>query len=282
MATQTVIQGDCRTIMREMPPGSVKVIIFSPPYNLGKDYGASYDDDRALEEYLQEQCEVARAIARVLDPQGHLFLNVGWNSGCPMRGIEVMLEYAKHLRLQNTFFWIKSIAPDGRGLPEHLRDAMHERQMGHLLPSTSRYFATQTVEYVWHFSPEGRSPIDVDAPGVGVGYVYPDQPARFGHNRKLHCRGLAVHIPYKTIQSRSDRDYHPSPFPVDLPLYFLRLAACQPSDLVLDPFMGTGATLVAAQQLGLDAIGVDLNPDYCQAARRRLNQPEEGIRNAAD
>ena len=52
----------------------------------------------------------------------------------------------------------------------------------------------------------------------------------------------------------------------------MRLATVKLGELVLDPFLGTGATLIAAQQLGLSAIGIEIDPGYCEAARRRLAQ----------
>jgi DNA modification methylase len=62
---------------------------------------------------------------------------------------------------------------------------------------------------------------------------------------------------------------------VELSLYFLRLSGAKPGDLVLDPFCGTGATLLAARQLGLDAIGIDINPKFCAIAERRLAEARE-------
>jgi site-specific DNA-methyltransferase (adenine-specific) len=187
-----------------------------------------------------------------------------------MRAVEVLLEYTKHLRLQQPILWAKSVALDGSSLPKHLRDEMHERQVGHFVSLNSDYYLNPTAEMIWHLTLTGRSKINRLA--VGVPYVWADQPERFGHGRDRHCRGSVVHLPYKTTQSRADRDFHPAPFPVGLPLYCLRLAGCRPGDLVLDPFVGTGATLLAAKELGLDAIGIELNPDYCAAARRRLGQ----------
>jgi site-specific DNA-methyltransferase (adenine-specific) len=59
---------------------------------------------------------------------------------------------------------------------------------------------------------------------LGVPYVWADQPERFGHNKSRHCRGNAWHIPYKTTQSKADRDFHPSTYPVALAKMCLLLA----------------------------------------------------------
>jgi len=213
--TIEVYCGDCRTVLSTLAAKSVKAGVTSPMYNLGKSYGpGSPDDDRPLAEYLREQGEIAAAIARVLTADGHFFLNVGANSKHPWRSVQVAMEYGKHLTLQQPpFTWVKSIAANGNTLPKHLRDEMHERQVGHFQSINSNYYVNPTTELVWHFSPNGRSQIDRLAEGVGVPYVWADQPARFGHYRELHCRGSAIHIPYKTTQSRADRDYHPAPLP---------------------------------------------------------------------
>jgi site-specific DNA-methyltransferase (adenine-specific) len=232
-------------------------------------------------QYLAWQDEAAQEIARLLMPQGHLFLNVGSNSRFPWRSVDVANVYRRHLTLQQRITWVKSIALDGSTLPVSLRDAMHDRQVGHFPSINSPHFLNPVSEDIWHFSPSGKSPIDRTTPGVGVPYVWANQPARFGHNRELHCRGNVWHIPYKTTQSRADRDFHPASFPVALAERCLRLAGLKAGDLVLDPFAGTGATLVAAQQLGLSAIGIEIDPVYCEAARRRLYHVSKAVLDAA-
>src|SRR5689334_13865897 len=102
-----------------MAEGSVAVVVTSPPYNFGKAYN-SYNDNRPLNEYLAEQAAVAEQIARVLKPDGHLFLNVGSNSQHPWRSEEVARTYDRHLVLQQRITWVKSIALDGSTLPEPL------------------------------------------------------------------------------------------------------------------------------------------------------------------
>jgi len=66
-------------------------------------------------------------------------------------------------------------------------------------------------------------------------------------------------------------DHHPTPKPVELPMHFIRLHS-DAGDLVLDPVMGAGATLVAAKLLGRRAIGIEIEERYCEMAARRLAQ----------
>jgi hypothetical protein len=98
-----------------------------------------------------------------------------------------------------------------------LRDALHEYTLGHFPSLNSDHYLNPCWEPIYHLTAAGHSKLDRLA--VGVPYVYTDQPARFGHNRDQHCRGNVLHLPYKTTQSRADRDFHPAPFPVELAAY---------------------------------------------------------------
>jgi site-specific DNA-methyltransferase (adenine-specific) len=269
-ATQTIVNVDCLEHMRGIPTGSVDCIVTSPPYNLGKRYSL-HNDSMEDGAYLDWQSRVAVEVVRILRPSGHLFLNVGWNSKHPERSIEVFLRYRERLKLQNRITWVKSIALDASTLPPPLREAMHERQVGHFMSLNSAKYLNMTTEDIWHLTPRGASPIDPRAEGVGVGYVWADQPARFGHHRERHCRGNAWHIPYRTVQSAAEHDDNPATFPVALALQCLRLANLSSGAVVLDPFAGIGTTLLAARQLDVSAIGLEIDPKYCAAAQRRLD-----------
>ena len=73
------------------------------------------------------------------------------------------------------------------------------------------------------------------------------------------------------IRFETERNGHPAPFPVELPLTAIETVQCQ---TVLDPFCGVGSTLVAAKQAGKSAIGIELNPDYCAMAVQRLERSQ--------
>lgn len=82
--TQTVVNEDCLAYMRTMATQSVAVVVTSPPYNLRKRY-SQHSDNMPEAQYLTWQQEAAQEIARLLVPEGHLFLNVGSNSQFPWR-----------------------------------------------------------------------------------------------------------------------------------------------------------------------------------------------------
>ena len=111
--TWEIYLGDCVAGMRKLDPESVDVVVTSPPYNLGKEY-STYDDNKTHQEYL-EWCGLwAGQIARVLKPDGSLFLNLGASSANLLFPFQVASKIADEcgLKLQNTIHWIKSISID--------------------------------------------------------------------------------------------------------------------------------------------------------------------------
>jgi site-specific DNA-methyltransferase (adenine-specific) len=304
VATQRMVRGDCLAVMRSMPAASVHAVVTSPPYNLGKHYSL-HDDNMPQHEYLTWMCGVAKDLRRVLRPDGHVFLNIGFDSKHPRRHEDVALEFEKHFARQNTIIWVKSIAIDVRTVRNEIllqalhawakecgvtiaksaerlfcglmRDVLQDYTIGHFRPVKSRRYLENFWEPVYHFTAHGNSPIDPLA--IGVKYVYDDQPARFGHCRELHSPGSVWLIPYDTKQSNADVHYHPASYPSELAERCLRLAAVPPSGLVLDPFAGIGTTLIAARNLCLSAVGIEIDPNYVAAARRRLGQV---VKEAAD
>lgn len=91
MKTQFFLSGeDCLSGMRLIPAGSVNLIVTSPPYNLGVDYGC-YDDNKTKEQYLEWTLAWATEAHRTLADDGSLFLNIGGSASNPMLPHEVMV-----------------------------------------------------------------------------------------------------------------------------------------------------------------------------------------------
>jgi site-specific DNA-methyltransferase (adenine-specific) len=265
-ATIQFFLGDCLEVLAALPERSIDVVVTSPPYNLGIQY-RTYDDGQPQQDYLDWTGRWVGATARVLSPQGSLFLNVGAKPTEPWTALDVAQAARPHLRLQNIVHWIKSIAIDAEaaGARAGLTDDL---AVGHYKPINSSRFLNDCHEFVFHFTPEGVTRLDRLA--LGVKYQDASNVGRWraaaGGRR---CRGNTWFIPYETIQNREKDRPHPATFPSRLPEYCLRLHGAAAVRRVADPFLGLGSTTVACARIGVDAIGVELDEHYLKEAIAR-------------
>jgi site-specific DNA-methyltransferase (adenine-specific) len=257
-----LVHGDCLSVMRELPAESVDVVVTSPPYNLGIDYGF-YRDTAPREEYLRWTVEWCREVKRLLKANGSFFLNIGAAPSNPMLPHEVVIALRELFVLQNTFHWIKSITVDTR--------AGEEISVGHFKPVNSKRYVTDCHEYLFHLTKSGDVPLDRLA--VGVSYADKSNIARWGHTRgrDKRCRGNAWFVPYETIKSRAEQRPHPATFPVALAERCIRLHGRCEELTVLDPFLGIGNAAVAAERCGVKQfVGIESDGDYLAEARKRV------------
>lgn len=256
--SQTIIHGDCLTVMRSLPDACMDAVVTSPPYNIGVNY-RSYDDNRPREAYLDWMDEVAAEIARLLKDDGSLFLNLGTTGPDPWIANDVAARFRKYLVLQNRIAWVKSTTIDGV-------------TRGHFRPVNSARFLNRTNEEVLHFTATGRVPIDRLA--VGVPYQDKSNLRRWHHaTTDKRCGGNTWFVTYQTVRKATGKHHHPAAFPLELPRRCLKLHG-KSGGLVLDPFAGTGTTLVAAKELGWRGIGIEIDETYAETARRRIADAE--------
>ncbi len=270
-------QGDCLAVLSALEAASVDVVVTSPPYNLGIRY-RTYQDNLPRADYLAWTDRWIRAVARVLAPNGSLFLNVGAKPSDPWIPLEVAQVARSAFKLQNTIHWVKSIAID-RDAAGAATGLSRDVAVGHYKPINSERFVNDCHEYIFHFTPAGRTRLDRRA--VGVPYQDPSNITRWaaaGEGKR--CRGNTWFIPYETIQRR-DRDRpHPASFPPKVPEQCLKLHGLSRITTVLDPFMGLGSTALAAIELGIDCIGIDLDAKYLDDAATRIKASASAPRRA--
>lgn len=263
---------DSVEFLRQLPPARAAVIVTSPPYNLGVRY-RSYDDTLSNESYLTWTDRWLAAARGVLRDEGSLFLNVGAKPTSPWAAIDIALQARKHFDLQNTIHWVKSIVIEREAVGERA-GLTRDLAVGHYKPINSARFLNDCHEYVFHFTPTGRTPLERQA--IGVAYQDPSNVRRWraaGEGRR--CRGNAWFIPYETIQDRDRQRPHPATFPPRLPEQCLRLHGLERASLVVDPFLGLGSTAVACARLGLNFVGIELDDAYLSEAVERTRQALE-------
>ncbi len=242
-------------------------MVTSPPYNLGIRY-RTYDDTIPRGKYLKWTGEWVARAAATLAADGSMFLNVGAKPTDPWTALDVAQAVRPHLRLQNTIHWIKSIAIEkaAAGARAGLEDDL---AVGHYKPINSKRFLHDCHEFVFHFTPNGDTPLHRQA--IGVRYQDQSNVGRWQTAASgVRCRGNTWFIPYETIQNREKDRPHPATFPPRLPEMCLKLHGLERIRTVADPFMGLGSTAVACAQLGLNFIGIEMDEGYLKEAVERV------------
>jgi site-specific DNA-methyltransferase (adenine-specific) len=167
-------------------------------------------------------------------------------------------------KLQNVFHWVKSISYQERGSGGWV-------SRGQFTPINSARFVNDMQEHVFHLTPWGSSPLDRLA--VGVPYQDKSNVERWAGKADKRCAGNVWFIPYETIQSKEKQRPHPATFPLELAERCLKIAGCAEGH-VLDPFLGSGTTGVAARRCRAARFtGIDMSPTYAAAAFERINAP---------
>lgn len=250
---QQVIAGDCAAALQQVGDATIDVVVTSPPYNIGVSY-RTYRDNRPRDLYLDWFAAVCAEIARVLKPDGSFFLNIGSINADPWVALDVAQALRTLFALQNHIVWVKSVS-------------IGADTVGHFKPIASRRFLNHNHEAIFHFTKTGR--VTIDRLAIGVPFKDKSNIARWGHARDMRCAGNVWFIPYRTVQSKSQKFHHPAGFPVELAERCIRLHGIKDA-LVLDPFLGAGSSLVAAARLGCRGIGIEIDAHYAKTAVARL------------
>ena len=267
------IHGDCVEILKKQPDNSIDAVITSPPYNIGIKYG-TYSDRKSRKQYLQWIHSIFVEIKRVLKPNGHIFLNMGYTNIDPWISMEVAFKLKDLFVLQNKITWVKSISIGSHS----------DGTYGHFKPINSKRYISPTNEDIYHFTIDGKQPID----RLSIGVPYKDKNNLKERKKKINktgklkpdkrCKGNSWFIPYKTISNRREKGYHPATFPVELAEHCILLSGKR-NGIVLDPFCGTGTTMRAIKNINtitkdcnISGIGIDIDETYLQYAKNTMEE----------
>jgi DNA modification methylase len=255
------ICGDARR-MDEIADGSVALIVTSPPYFAGKQYEEELDREGvpgSYLEYLQLLRDVFAECKRVLEPGGRIAVNVANLGRKPYRSLaaDVMtiLQDDLHLLPRGEIIWQKGEGASGSCAWGSFRSPTNPV----LRDVTERVIVASKGRFGRAKSPKER------------------REAGLPHQSNIRADDfMALTLDVWDIPPESAvRVRHPAPFPVELPQRLIELYTFE-GDLVVDPFLGSGSTLVAAHRTGRDAVGYDLDPQYVELSRARLAQEVAG------
>jgi len=243
-----VINGDSKSM--PLPDNCVHLVVTSPPYNASK----AYDEDLSLTEYLSMLHDVFAECYRVLAPGGRMVVNVanlGRKPYIPLTSHVNLIMHDIGFMHRGEVIWDKSASAGSSCAWGSFQSA-------------SNPCLRDIHEYLLMFS-KGD-------------YKLPRTKAERADGR-IDTIGKEEFIQQtKSIWSfateSAKRVNHPAPFPVELPKRCIEMFTFV-GDVVLDPFLGSGTTAVAAKMTGRKYVGCDLSAEYCAIAEERLIKTDE-------
>jgi site-specific DNA-methyltransferase (adenine-specific) len=239
----SIIVGDCLKVMSQIEDNSIDITFADPPFNLGKKYNG-YRDNILFEDYIHWCGLWLKEMVRITKPTGSIFVH-----NIPKWLTYYATELNKIAVFKHWIAWDAPTAPMGDSLqPSHYGILYYEKKS-----KESKFYE---IRY-----PHKRC--------RKCGYLLKDYGGKKG---LLHPFGPLVSDAWTDIhrvRHNKYRDEHPCQLPIHL-LERLILMSTDEGDIVLDPFVGTGTTIIAAKRLGRKFIGIDLDDKYVSITTNKL------------
>jgi adenine-specific DNA-methyltransferase len=255
IAKAVIAREDNLAFMKKLPSGSMKLIVTSPPYNIGK----AYERRTSLDRYIREQELAIEECVRLLHPEGSICWQVGnhvQNGEVFPLDIILFPIFRQHgLKLRNRIVW-------------HFEHGLHCSKRLSGRHETILWF-TKGNDYTFNLDP------------IRVASKYPGKKFFKGPRRgELSGNPLGknpgdVWIFPNVKNNHVEKTVHPCQFPVEL-VERLVVSLTDPGDSLFDPYMGVGSALVAAIKHGRGAYGCDIVGEYVQIARDRVDRMRVG------
>jgi len=243
--TDQILRGDCLSILRTLPDECVDVCFADPPFNLEKKYG-KYKDCLELGAYLAWCEEWINELVRVTKPTGSILLH---NIPKWLTYYAAILNRTAHFR--HWISWDAMSSPLGKTLlPAHYGIIFYSK------------------------APRGYKFYEIRAPHKRCRLCGGFLKDYGGKKDQMHVFGNLVSDVWTDIhriKHNKRRDEHPCQLPIHL-LERVILMSTDPGDIVLDPFLGTGTTAIAAKTLGRHYIGMELDETYVRIAKQKLKR----------
>jgi DNA modification methylase len=264
----SLLNGDAKATLRLLPKESVDCVVTSPPYFWLRDY--KVDGQIGLEDsvdaYVAAICEVMEEVFHALRPDGLLFLNLGdtyYSGKGESQGVD--------RKSSKRRFGLRAVDRSGGlgislqrksiiGIP--WRVAIKMCQQNWIL----------RAPIIWHRQKHLREPVK-DRPVRGYEYIFMFAKSRFYHFDRsgIPQNGGAEDVWTISTRSGNNGQLDTAPFPDELVERCLAVG-CKPGGTVLDPFCGSGTTIRTALRKGRNAVGIELNADFCQYVLESLSR----------
>jgi adenine-specific DNA-methyltransferase len=242
--------GDCLDLLKTIPDESIQLIVTSPPYNIGKEYEKRLD----LNKYLEQQAQVILECVRCLKPKGSICWQVGnyVDKGAiiPLDAVLYPIFHNSGLKMRNRIIW-------------HFEHGLHCSRRFSGRYETINWF-TKSDDYLFNLDP-----VRIPQKYPGKKYFKGPKAGEYSCNPLGKNPGDIWVIP-NVKNNHVEKTDHPCQFPVEL-IERLVLTMTDENDWVLDPFLGSGTSIIAAIKHNRRGAGAETEQKYIDLAYRRIS-----------
>ncbi len=244
----TTINQDLFTVLDYLPPAFADVLFLDPPYNLTKTFNATQFRERSVDAYDEWLLSWMPRLLQVLKPTASVYICGDWRSSTSIHRVA-----SQFLTVRNRITWERE---KGRGATANWKNC-----------SEDIWFCTVSNTYTFNLDAvKLRRRVLAPYRDNGTPRDWEDSDA--GKFRLTHPSNLwtDLTVPFWSMSENTD---HPTQKPEKL-LAKIVLAASNPGDVIMDPFLGSGTTSVVAKKLGRRYVGIELDAEYACLAEKRL------------
>ncbi|MBU1091367.1 MAG: site-specific DNA-methyltransferase [Candidatus Omnitrophota bacterium] len=251
-----IYHGSCLELFKQIPDKKIQLIITSPPYNIGKEY----EKKVKLQEYINQQAVVIEECVRVLSNQGSICWQVGnyVDNGKIIPLDTILYPIFKNLGLvmRNRIIW-------------HFEHGLHCSNRFSGRYETIIWFTRDTKDYIFNVDP-----IRIPQKYPAKKYFKGPKAGQYSCNPLGKNPGDVWDIP-NVKSNHVEKTDHPCQFPVEL-IERMVLSMTNKGDWVLDPFLGTGTTIISAIKNNRRGAGAEILEKYTALAKKRIKKTIEG------
>ena len=269
LETNRIINGDCVVEMGKLPESIIDLIVTSPPYNVGIDYD-SHDDNQSMEEYWKFTEKWVGESFRVLKDDGRIAVNIPYEINVQDRGGRVLFM---------SEFWsvMKKVGFKFYGLVDLDENAPHRSKTtawGSWMSPSSPYIYNPKECVILAYKKDrikkvkGETQWEFEVLDVEQEDGSVKKKTVYKEEDKKEFMSLV----YGQWEYFADtKQQTKATFSMDIPWKAIKILSYK-EDVIMDPFNGSGTTCLAAEMLGRSWIGVDISPNYCEVARKRVRE----------
>lgn len=262
-----VINGNCVEVMKEMPEGSIDLIVTSPPYGVGIDYD-THDDDIEFEEYKVFSREWLSESFRVLKDDGRIAVNIPYEINRQKKGGRIFMVAEVWKIMQDIGFGFFGVVD----LEENSPHRSKTTAWGSWMSPSSPYIYNPKECIILAYKKNHIKKVKGEPEWVGVETMVENEEGVmkkkmvYTEDQKKEFMELVFG---QWDYFADTKSLTKATFSMDIPTKAIKILTYK-NNVVLDPFCGSGTSIVAAEILDRNWIGIELSENYCEVARKRV------------